>query len=226
MAKQGQQPEYPYVVIDVIGSETADRLWLFEVDGTTTGFDSGWDAQKIIEDGFIQIFATDGELNKYQVSVLPELNNLTLGIIMPGNESYVACLTVSPEIKARRMYLHDMYTKEVYPLRDNAKIYIQGTQDIQTNRFRVLKSSQLSDVEKVDLFSTYINKNVLTVENHSDISAEVSVFDISGRTISQARLGVGEIKSFTELSSNTIGIIIVKVESDNGEVLRWDKVLF
>ena len=49
----------PNVIIDVLGTESADRVWLFQQPGTTQGFDNGWDGEKIIETGLAQIYVAD-----------------------------------------------------------------------------------------------------------------------------------------------------------------------
>ena len=41
--------------MDVIGEESADRDWIFQIEGSSQNFNNGWDGRKMKEDGIAQL---------------------------------------------------------------------------------------------------------------------------------------------------------------------------
>lgn len=218
--------ELPYIILDVIGEGSADRVWLFEESSTTRGYDNGWDGHKMLEGDLIQVFATDDDHNKYQVTTVPQLDNTTLGIAARENESYTISVAVADDVEVRRLYLHDLFTGRGYLLKNGAEFVISGTRSANQNRFKIT-SSPIAEAQKGDdapIINTYVRDNVIVVENRSGENAIVSVYDISGRFVGKAQIAKDEIKSFAELSVGT-GVKVVKVVSDSGSINRSNRVL-
>ena len=216
--------ELPYIVLDVIGEGSADRVWLFEESSTTRGYDNGWDGHKMMEGDLIQVFATDADQNKYQVTTVPQLDNTTLGIAARENESYTISVSTAADVENRRLYLHDTFTGRGYLLKDGAEMIIPGTRSANQNRFKITASNVPAAVTEASTINTYVRDNVIVVENRSNENATVSVYDISGRFVGKAQIAKDEIKSFAELSVGT-GVKVVKVVSDSGSINRSDRVL-
>ena len=62
----------PSLVMDVLGNESADRLWIFTDGGLSFGFDNGWDGRKLTEKGLSQLYAmSDIGNDKFQVAGVP-----------------------------------------------------------------------------------------------------------------------------------------------------------
>lgn len=216
--------QLPYIVLDVIGEGSADRVWLFEESSTTRGYDNGWDGHKMLEGDLIQVFATDADQNKYQVTTVPQLDNITLGIAARENESYTISVSTAADVENRRLYLHDTFTGRGYLLKNGAEFVIPGTRSANQNRFKITASNLPTAMTEASTINTYVRDNVIVVENRSGENATVSVYDISGRFVGKAQIAKDEMKSFPELSI-AAGVKVVKVVTDSGSVNRSDRVL-
>lgn len=223
-ADSNARRELPYIVLDVIGEDSADRVWLFEESSTTRGYDNGWDGHKMMEGDLIQVYATDADQNKYQVTTVPQLDNTTLGIAARENESYTISVSTAADVENRRLYLHDTFTGRGYLLKDGAEMIIPGTRSANQNRFKITASNVPAAVTEASTINTYVRDNVIVVENRSNENATVSVYDISGRFVGKAQIAKDEMKSFPELSI-AAGVKVVKVVSDSGAVNCSDRVL-
>lgn len=216
--------QLPYIVLDVIGEGSADRVWLFEESSTTRGYDNGWDGHKMLEGDLIQVFATDADQNKYQVTTVPQFDDITVGIAARENESYTISVSTAADVENRRLYLHDTFTGRGYLLKDGAEIIIPGTRSANQNRFKITASNLPAAMTEASTINTYVRDNVIVVENRSGENAIVSVYDISGRFVGKAQIAKDEMKSFPELSI-AAGVKVVKVVSDSGAVNCSDRVL-
>jgi hypothetical protein len=72
--------QLPYVVMDVIGDVSADRVWLFENEEATAGFDTGWDGYKLLEEERVQVYVEDYNDAKYQIATVNNLIGTTFGV--------------------------------------------------------------------------------------------------------------------------------------------------
>ncbi len=216
--------ELPYIVLDVIGEGSADRVWLFEESSTTRGYDNGWDGHKMLEGDLIQVFATDADQNKLQVSTVPQFDDINVGIAARENESYTISVSAHADVDARRLYLHDTFTGRGYLLKDGAELIISGTRSTNQNRFKITASNLPAAMTEASAINTYVRNNTIVVENRSGENAAVSVYDISGRFVGKAQIAKDEMKSFPELSIAK-GVMVVKVVSDSGVINRSERVI-
>ncbi|MBP6066646.1 MAG: hypothetical protein KA519_00975, partial [Bacteroides sp.] len=69
------------LIVDVIGDECADRLWIFSNQSSTHGFDNGWDGRKMLEENIAQLFVAASDSSKLQVATVPAINKVVLGFI-------------------------------------------------------------------------------------------------------------------------------------------------
>ena len=67
--------------MDVIGEESADRVWIFQKEGTSHNFNNGWDGRKMLEDDIAQLYVSALDDSKLQVATVPQLDSVSLGFI-------------------------------------------------------------------------------------------------------------------------------------------------
>lgn len=95
--------------IDVKGMRYSDRMWVFAVEGTTRGFDNGWDAYKMIGTSTkIPTMYAAEETANLQIDAVPDINNTW--IAFKAGEDSVYTLTfnnVLIENKYRQVLLFD-----------------------------------------------------------------------------------------------------------------------
>lgn len=88
--------------IDVIGKESADRVYLFTQAGTTLGYDDGWDGRKMEENHLAQLYVLGEDESKLQVSTSSTLDNLLLAFVADAEGEYTLEFAVSRRYSRRR----------------------------------------------------------------------------------------------------------------------------
>lgn len=111
--------------IDVTGSRYGDQMWVFAVDGTTRGFDNGWDAYKMIGTSSVlpTIYAAE-ETGNFQIDVVPDMNNTV--IAFKAGEDTVYTFTFSNvllENKYSRLFLVDSVADKTIEVTPNGSTY-------------------------------------------------------------------------------------------------------
>lgn len=220
-AEQNDKQEIPHIVLDVIGTQSADRVWLFEQHGTTRGFDNGWDGVKMPEKDIVQIYvAGEDAKENYQVATVPQLVGTSFGLntvntvetgqaLSNQSQSQLQLhMAVSPDVEIRGLYLRDMLTGRSYALKNGAEYRVSGSIS-SDNRFKVvdnaLDESKLSDNPLIDI---YVQDNQVVVANNSEEDCIVSLFDISGRLVAKRAVASN---GTTYVSTAISGVYVVKV---------------
>ena len=220
-AEQNDKQEIPHIVLDVIGTQSADRVWLFEQHGTTRGFDNGWDGVKMPEKDIVQIYVAGEDANEnYQVATVPQLVGTAFGLntvstvetghaLSNQSQSQLQLhMAVSPDVEIRGLYLRDMLTGRSYALKNGAEYRVSGSIS-SDNRFKVvdnaLDESKLSDNPLIDI---YVQDNQVVVANNSEEDCTVSLFDISGRLVAKRAVASN---GTTYVSTAISGVYVVKV---------------
>ena len=209
---KGQYPECSYIVMDVVGSETADRLWIFEVDGTTTGYDNGWDGYKMKEGHITQLYVVADNGDIYQVASVPDLAGTTIHLDEMLHEDYEISFSVSEDIEYRGLSVYDRFTGDVYPLNDGAEYTISTATKAMANRFRVVSDEFVYDPE-MSIHITVID-NIITVTNHSKEDCRVELFDTSGKLIEQSFIDKGNTIQLKARGIIESGVYITKVTGE------------
>lgn len=220
-AEQNDKQEIPHIVLDVIGTQSADRVWLFEQHGTTRGFDNGWDGVKMPEKDIVQIYVVGEDAKEnYQVATVPQLVGTAFGLntvntvetghaLSNQSQSQLQLhMAVSPDVEIRGLYLRDMLTGRSYALKNGAEYRVSGSIS-SDNRFKVvdnaLDESKLSDNPLIDI---YVQDNQVVVANNSEEDCTVSLFDISGRLVAKRAVASS---GTTYVSTAISGVYVVKV---------------
>lgn len=208
--KQQNQNNYPYVVMDLIGETSADRVWLFEIAGTSTGFDTGWDGRKLLEEGAVQAYVAGDNNEKYQVAAVPDLAGTTFGMYVAAKEEYTINLSVDPRVETRNMYIRDMVTGEAYPLRNEAEYLIAGLPEIDSaNRFKIVRDTSMYARESENLLEVVALENGIVVSNNSTEDCTVTIYHLSGKLLAQQQVLKGATERLT--GGLTSGVYLVKI---------------
>ncbi len=87
LSLQAFSQNYPAVRIDVVGATSSDQMWVFQVPGTTRGFDNGWDGYKMTGTVAMQIYAAEAAGN-FQVDGVPDMNNTYIAFQAGSDTQY------------------------------------------------------------------------------------------------------------------------------------------
>lgn len=219
--------QLPHIVMDVISNGSADRVWLFEEADATTEFDNGWDGYKMKEGDLIQTYVLGSDQSDYQIATVPEIIGTTIGVSSGLNEKYSINFSVTPDVESRTLFLRDLFTGRNYSIKNNAEYVINGTNNSNNNRFKIVASS--SSLIDEDIMSSpiniYVMNNIIIVDNQSEEDCSVMVYDLMGRLVANKQAPKSQITEFTNISQNKTGVYIVKVLGESNSINKTDRVL-
>lgn len=194
------------VAIDVAGTRSTDRVWLFEHAGTTTGFDNGWDGYKTMERDVAQLYVSAPDSSKFQVATVPQLENSELALIADEEGYYRLRLSASADVENRNLYLRDLYTQQFYPVSNNAEYMIPGIKGFTGNRFRIVSAQTVE--EKTASVEILAHNKVVTIVNRSNQNCLAYIYDTTGRLVAQHPV---KAKETQQINLSQQGVYVVKV---------------
>ena len=211
-AEQNDKQEIPHIVLDVIGTQSADRVWLFEQHGTTRGFDNGWDGVKMPETDIVQLYvAGEDAKENYQVATVPQLVGTSFGMKPENNDGYTLSVAVSQDVAARGLYLRDMLTGRSYALKNGAEYRVSGATS-SDNRFKVvdttLDETKLGDNPLIDI---YVVDSQVVVANNSDEDCTVTLYDVAGKLVAKKSSARNSTVYMSGAGRVAGGVYLVKV---------------
>ncbi|MEI7503485.1 MAG: T9SS type A sorting domain-containing protein, partial [Paludibacter sp.] len=211
-------PDKVYTIIDVKGSTSADRMWLFTDGNCTHDFDNGWDGQKLMGSALNpQIYAQELAGN-YQIDAVDNVNNTNLAF-QAGIDSYYTLTFTHENIEATypALYLIDLGNNNKV-----TDITLSGTQYSFTasstptavNRFKIVTSlgsaTQNQNIGSGSL-KIYSFESTIFIDNKNGVDGEIKLYDLSGQELKQIRFAANCISNHkVDLSP---GSYIIKAEA-------------
>jgi len=144
---------YTGTMIDVLGGAYYDRAWVFAVNGTTTGFDNGWDGYKFLTSSTIapQIYVPGTDGGTFQIAAVPELNETPINFI-PGQSIEYTLLFTHTNISAlyKELYLVDnIANKKVDIYATGSKYTFNSTVGDIKERFKLVAVAYPASTDSV-----------------------------------------------------------------------------
>lgn len=217
--------QLPYIVMDVIGSTSADRVWLFENPVTSTGFDNGWDGYKLLQDGLTQVYVSGEDKNMYQIATVPEVTGTTFAVKAEKDQSYTLNMLVTQDIESRNLRLRDLSTGYTYPIANNAEYIINKISNSAKSGFEIVSGSSVSDSDEgSSLINITTDNYIISVSNLSETDCTATVYDLTGR-----KLVTKTVKKYSSelLTGNYLpnNVYIVTVIGNDPSVKKTSRVL-
>jgi len=218
--------QLPYVVMDVIGDVSADRVWLFENEEATAGFDTGWDGYKLLEEERVQVYVEDYNDAKYQIATVNNLIGTAFGVGASPNEGYSISLSVAPEVESRNLQLKDLYTGRTYPLVNNAEYVIPGVSAETASRFKIVDTttSLIEDKWEAEAISIHVENNRMIIRNLSSEDCDVAIYDVLGRFVAKKPVTANS-EGAVDGALLSKGVYIVKILSETKSINKTQRVL-
>lgn len=212
---ENSENERPYLVIDVMGSKSADRLWLFEQAGTTDGYDNGWDGEKRMETRVVQMYAQGNNGQPYQVATNATVSGTQIGFTAEQDDTYRLAFAVSPSIVAEGLYLYDKQTKVSTPIRPGEEYAFRATKGDNGTRFAILKGEQPTDhSSQTSGVGVYGKKGTgIDIDNSTNEDCMVQVYDLSGRLVLKQSVKSHSRVTLTGSSSLAQGVYVVNAQN-------------
>lgn len=199
-----------FLHIDVASNEGADRLFVFRKEGTTAGFDNGWDGSKIFVGDRPQLYVISSE-GPLQVATSAQIEGLPIGFEAPKDGAYTLSFRVSPELQGRypSLCLRDRVTGTLIPMGQTSSYTFVTTKSLDKHRFDLVTEEEdrlfpaTEPIRVVGLGDTRV-----LVDNTTALDSKVLVFDAMGALVLQAEVPA---RSGKEYSLSLPGTYVVKV---------------
>lgn len=222
------EAQHPSIVIEVIGSRSADRLWLFEETGTTRGYDNGWDGYKIDESPLMGIYGRDDHEGKYQVMTIPEFEGTKIGITKEDNSGYTLGMKVTPEVSTRGLYLVDRLTGRSYPIVNGSEYRITGSNVSDDNRFEIATSATALTKQATtsdNQVRITVTDEAIVMDNQTGDHLQATIVDVTGRVAVRKEIPAMSTVYYTEKSSMSKGVYVAKVVDEAGKIVKTERIL-
>ncbi len=203
----------PTLIMDVLGGGSADRIWIFAKDGTTLGFDDGWDGHKMPETGIVQLYAIGSSTDeRFAVSTLADWNNLAIGFDAPVDGEYVLEFALTSVPAGAQLVLHDQETGKNILVENGASYTFQAKQGESSTRFLLSYSgSSLSIMdESSSITVTSPRSGRALIDNGSGHDCTVFISNLQGELMRQVEVKAQQTVGVDNLSS---GMYIIRLEN-------------
>lgn len=203
-----------YLQVRLLSPSTVDHLWLFSHEGTTNGFDNGWDGRKFFGTPTAYIY-TETKDGLMQVSANKTIDGSTISFYANEDKEYELTLTKSNLDQYSDLHLVDLKDRTATPLNGETTVYRFKAENWgqAEKRFRIINSSQIDfDSEDFKLLNGYVKgKNSLVLTNYTGQEGRVNLYDMTGRSLLSEVLHPGVEENHIMLRS---GIYILYMEAD------------
>lgn len=203
----------PTLIIDVLGGGSADRLHIFANEGTTAGFDDGWDGRKMREAEIVQLYAIGSSTDeRFAVSTLADWNNLAIGFDAPVDGKYVLEFALTSVPAGAQLVLHDQKTGKNILVENGASYTFQAKQGESSTRFLLSYSgSSLSIMdESSSITVTSPRSGRALIDNGSGHDCTVFISNLQGELMRQVEVKAQQTVGVDNLSS---GMYIIRLEN-------------
>ncbi|MGJ8744761.1 T9SS type A sorting domain-containing protein [Polaribacter sp.] len=219
------RPEIEVTLSDETNTRKTD---IYYIEGTTTGFDNGYDssifsgaANSIIV--YTRTVALDDEKN-LGIQSLPNSNYEDMIIPIGIKASVGAKITLSAKgtnlPAGISIYLEDIKNNSFLLLDDTSKFTTTLESDLNgIGRFYLHTSSKTLDVSQVYLDDAvmYVSNNKLHIQGIKEGNSEVKIFDVSGKNVFMTSIqGPKEIA----LSNLSAGVYLVHLKTESGKLVK------
>lgn len=195
----------PSLVIDVIGEQSADRVWIFNHNETTYGYDNGWDGRKIEEGDVAQIYVVGSDKSRLQVATAPGTDSMMLGFESDADGTYRLEYMLSKELGESSIYLHDNVTGAVERITNGGVYTFEAKQDDLPNRFTLSafgsESPFSADEKLIGVEVTEDGK--IEVHNESRRACSLSLWSLEGKLMQNGEVNADEIFTIIPPSPGT-----------------------
>lgn len=211
----------PTLAMDVLGCGYADRVQFFSKEGTTDGYDDGWDGHKITESEHVQLYAISGDgKERFAVSTVPSWESLTVGLDAPADGKYVAEFAVSGLPSDAELDLTDLTTDERVKVKNGSSYSFTAKRGDTGARFRISYSgaylhSSSDPSTKIEVRVS--GKGQMTISNGSSQACHVSVSDLNGKAMWQSEVSAGRTSVVKGMPT---GIYVVRLQGSTFSQVR------
>ena len=193
--------------IDITGSYSGDRMWLFTDSTCSRGFDNGWDGYKIIGSSLApQIYASEIDAD-YQVNTINDINNTYIGFKAGIDTIYTLTFThQNMDTRYRNIYLMDLSENKtveittsgsLYSFNSNSGIPLEKRFKIVASPLDGITTDYKTTEEKNNPLSVFSSNHFIIVKNRSNLKGNLYLYDMTGRFIQRFAFNANDITTFS-----------------------------
>lgn len=210
----------PATMIDVIGTHSSDRMWIFSESSCTKNFDNGFDGPKMLGSALnTQIYAVESD-GEYQIDAVNDINNTYLGF-QPGQDTNFKLVFTHQNLDAKYagLYLVDLVANKTVDITASGTEYnFTSSSSSTSNRFKIITTTtKLDNIQKESEFNIVGTKGELFVHNLSSNAGTVTIYNTAGMQIKKEALNANSTVSVNNLNA---GVYIVKAKTETGETTK------
>jgi hypothetical protein len=208
-------------VIEVKGTSSQDKIWLFSKDEFTRNYDNGYDGRKILGSALNpQIYAVEEDGN-YQINAVDNIHNTLLAFQAGQDTEYT--MTFSHENsngKYGKIYLHDLETNLVVDVTQDNSEYLFEAQStpLPSNRFKIItQSAQEISNNAENQISVFNLSNTIYIQNTGNEHGNAYVYDLAGRKITSQKITANSVIT---VNVNKQQVYIIKIETLTEKIIK------
>lgn len=226
-AAPASKEELSYMRVNLASNSTRDVLWLFSQEGTTEGFDNGWDGRKFFgtPTAFIYTETPDGPM---QVNTNSTINGTYITLYTNKDTDYTLTLVKTNLDNYKDLVLQDLKTGTITPLTGDSTVYKFTSDNTNNAEKRFLLSGKYNistdnsqDADNSKLSGYYVApERTLILDNFTDAEGMYYIYSPSGVLITNGKLEEGSARYPVSLKP---GAYTVRMQA--GNVQKVIKVL-
>ena len=208
--KSSSTSTIPSLVMDVIGEESADRVWIFAKEGTTHGFDNGWDGRKMSERGIAQLYVMGSDNSQLQVATVPTVENMLLGFEADVNGKYTIEFALSDHWTTEEIYLRDLATGANERVINGGSYTFEAEKGDSGTRFSLSASGIPMNNESAKIVVLAMGEGKIAINNNSNLDCTIFISNTAGKLLQRLEVKAG---GGQEVESLPLGSYVVRLQN-------------
>lgn len=203
--------QLPSLVMDVIGEESADRVWIFQKEGTSHNFNNGWDGRKMAESGIAQLYVVGSDESQLQVATVPTMENVLLGFEADADGKYTLEFSLSEQLNSVDIHLQDLVTGTSQRLSDGGSYQFEAKKGDTAARFRLSQSGEFKapdDEALIDIEPAGDGK--VMIRNHGGSACTAFISNDKGAVLQRVEVSAGGEKVLENMSA---GVYVIRLQN-------------
>ena len=208
--KSASTSTIPSLVMDVIGEESADRVWIFAKEGTTHGFDNGWDGRKMSECGIAQLYVSGADNSQLQVATVPTVENMLLGFEADVDGKYTIEFALSDHWTTEEIYLRDLATGANERVINGGSYTFEAEKGDSGTRFSLSASGIPMNNESAKIVVLAMGEGKIAINNNSNLDCTIFISNTAGKLLQRIEVKAG---GGQEVESLPLGSYVVRLQN-------------
>jgi hypothetical protein len=197
----------------------ADRMYIIQDSLTTSGYDNGYDAPKLMSEGLMNIY-TNEPFGKMEISSTNDMDSMYIGFQAGEDTTYTMTFT---SLIGEDLYIYDVEQDTLIGM-SNGDTYefVAAAKSVNDMRFQILVNPDLSDYQPntgnggdvttnlndVPMQQLWVHDEKIYI-SHASANSIVEVYTVSGMPV--ARYAIGYAPCVLDLSDMPTGVYMLRL---------------